>query len=210
MKGLRVFFLIAVLIVLVAIAASAKKPYEVDIDPADFVGAVTNPYFPLTPGTTHIYEGETEDGTEHVENYVTHDTKEIMGVTCIVLESREWIDGELVEFTLDWHAQDIHGNVWYFGEYTTEYEDGEPVSHEGSWEAGVDDALPGIIMLASPRKGARYRQEYYEDVAEDWGLVLSLDGSAEVPYGSYSGLLVTKDWTPLEPGQIEHKYYASG
>jgi hypothetical protein len=121
-----------------------------------------------------------------------------------------WLEDELVEETFDWYAQDRWGNVWYFGEYATDYEDGVPVSHAGSWQAGVDGALPGIIMLANHRVGDTYRQEFYAGVAEDMGRVLSLSGSVCVPYGCFDDLLITKDWTPLEPGHIEHKYYAPG
>jgi len=186
----------------------SEETYNPVINAADFVAEVDNQYFPLTPGTTFIYEGETEDGEERNEVYVTKQTKEILGITCIVVRDRVWVDDELVEETFDWYAQDKDGNVWYFGEDSKEYEDGEFVSTEGSWEAGVDDAKPGIVMEANPQVGDSYRQEYYEDEAEDMGEVLSLNESVLVPYGSYENCLKTKDWTPLEPDVIEHKYYA--
>jgi hypothetical protein len=100
--------------------------------------------------------------------------------------------------------------VWYFGEDTKEYENGEVVSTSGSWEAGVDGALPGIIMKAVPQVGDSYRQEYYAGEAEDMAEVLSLSETAAVASGSYENLLKTKEWTPLEPGLLEHKYYAAG
>ncbi len=204
----------AVVILLVALAASTGYARRVTfapvIDPSDFVTVVDNPYFPLTPGTTLIYEGMTRDGLEHVEDFVTHDSKVILAVTCTVVRNRAWLDDELIEETFDWYAQDVRGNVWYFGEFATEFANGVPINHEGSWEAGVDGALPGIIMLAEPRLGDRYRQEFAEDIAEDMAMVFSLRRSACVAYDCYSNLLVTKDWSPLEPGFIEHKYYAQG
>jgi hypothetical protein len=117
----------------------------------------------------------------------------------------------LVEDTFDWHAQDKEGNVWYFGENSREIENGEVVSTEGSWEAGVDGAEPGILIKADPKVGETYRQEYYPGEAMDMGKVLSLDESATVPYGSFDHLLMTKDWNPLEPAAgVAHKYYAPG
>lgn len=201
---------LAVVFTASSVCFAKQEPYAPVIDPADFVGVIDNPYFPLVPGVTFIYEGETEDGIEIVETYVTHATKEILDVTCTVVRDRETIDGELIEETFDWYAQDRHGNVWYFGEDSTIYEDGVPVSKEGSWEAGVEGALPGIIMLGEPRKGQSYRQEYWAGVAEDMAKVLNLNKSACVPFGCFDDLLMTKEWTPLELGAIEHKYYAWG
>ena len=186
------------------------EPYDPVINPADFVAQIDNQYLPLTPGTTFVYEGETEDGKERIEVSVTHETKEILGVTCIVVRDRVWVDGELAEDTLDWFAQDKDGNVWYFGEDSKEYEDGKVVSTEGSWEAGVDGAKPGIIMKANPQVGDAYRQEYYEDEAEDMAEVLSLNESVSVAYGSFENCLKTQEWTPLEPDIVENKYYAPG
>ncbi len=190
--------------------APPQKEYDPDIDPADFVGYVDNSYFPLTPGTVFTYSGETEDGKEKIVVEVTFDTKEILGVSCIVVRDTVSVDGEMVEDTYDWYVQDKDGNVWYFGEDSTEYENGVPVSKEGSWEAGVDGAKPGIVMMAGPRVGASYRQEYYEGEAEDMAKVLRLNASVSVPWDSYENCLVTKEWTPLERGVIEHKYYAPG
>ena len=191
-------------------SASTATPYAPAIEPANFVSVIDNPYFPLTPGTTYVYEGETSDGREHSEDQVTSDTKEVLGVTCVVVWNRATLDGELIEETYDWYAQDKDGNVWYFGEDTKEYKNGAVVSTEGSWEAGVDGALPGIIMEADPQVGDVYRQEYYEGEAEDMAGILSLTETATVPYGSYTDALMTKEWTPLEPALVEHKYYAQG
>jgi hypothetical protein len=190
-------------------APPAISPYEPQIDPADFVAEIDNPYFPLEPGTTRVYEGGTKGESEVVTVTVTRKTREVMGVMCTVVKDTEEVDGELVEETFDWFAQDRWGNVWYFGEDTKEFEDGR-VDSAGSWEAGVDGALPGIIMLADPDVGERYRQEYFAGEAEDMGQVLKLGESVDVPYGSFADVLVTKDWTPLERNALEHKYYAPG
>lgn len=205
-----VAFIAATILGTLPVLAQDGEPYEPLIDPKNFVEGVDNPYFPLTPGTTFVYEGETEDGIEHIEVVVTDDTKEILGVTCIVVRDTVWIDGELVEDTYDWYAQDTDGNVWYMGETTEEYEDGEVASTAGSWEAGVDGAKPGIIMWADPQVGQPYRQEYYQGEAEDMAETISLTESASVAYGSYHNLLVTREWTPLDPGVAENKYYAEG
>jgi hypothetical protein len=114
------------------------------------------------------------------------------------------------EDTLDWYAQDKAGNLWYLGEDTKEYEDGKVSSTKGSWEAGVDGALAGVLLPADPQVGMTYRQEYYKGEAEDRAQVESVDESAEIAYGSFDGILKTKETTPLEPDLVEHKYYAKG
>jgi hypothetical protein len=121
-----------------------------------------------------------------------------------------FLDGELTEDTFDWYAQDKAGNVWYFGEDSKTIEDGQVVSTEGSWEAGVNGARPGVIMLAAPEIGVRYQQEFAAGVAEDMAKVVSLTESVTVPYGSFTGCLKTLEWSPLEPGAREYKFYAPG
>jgi hypothetical protein len=182
--------------------------YAPVIDPAQFTSAVENPFFPLPPGRTFSYE--MPDGVERVEMSVMDETREVMGVTCTVVKSREYEEGDLVEETLDWYAQHTDGSVWYFGEDTKAYKGDGSVSTAGSWEAGRDGALPGIIMEGDPKVGDSYREEYWKDHAEDMGEVVQLDGSVSVPYGTFEGVLVTKEWSPLEPGAFEHKYYARG
>jgi hypothetical protein len=185
----------------------AYAPY---INPADFTTEIDNKYFPLKPGTTFVYEGKFEGATERDEMAVTHDTKQVMGVECVVASDRVTEDGKLIEQTYDWYAQDKRGNVWYFGEDVTEYKNGKVTGHEGSWEAGVDGAKPGIAMQANPKVGNSYRQEYYKGVAEDKAKVLSLNESAAVPYGSFDHVLMTEEWTPLEPNIVERQYYVAG
>ncbi len=192
--------------------ALGEAPYDPQIDPAVFVNpaeigksVAPNPYFPLVRGRTWIYKG----GTETITVAVTEETKEILGVTCAVVHDVVEDNGEVIEDTVDWYAQDINGNVWYFGEIAQEFEDGELVSLEGSWKAGVDGAKPGIIMKAAPVVGVVYRQEFSLGNAEDVGEILSLTGSATAPAAVCNGdCLVTKDFTPFEPDVIEHKYFA--
>lgn len=191
-------------------AKSKQASYSPNIDPADFTTKIDNEYFPLKPGTTFVYKGKTQDATEGDVVAVTSDTRNIMGVECVVVKDTVTEDGEMTEQTYDWYAQDKEGNVWYFGEDSKEYENGKVKSTGGSWEAGKDGAKPGIIMPAEPKVGHTYRQEYYKGEAEDMAKALKLDGSATVPYGSFDHVLVTDEWTPLEPNIAEHKYYASG
>jgi hypothetical protein len=127
------------------------------IRPERFVDCIDNPYYPMIPGTIYAYEAQTEEGLETVVVTVTNQTKEIMGIDTTVLHDTVWVDGELAEDTYDWFAQDKTGNVWYFGEETYAYDGGVP-SPEGSWQAGVDGAVPGIIMLRHPVVGDVYRE----------------------------------------------------
>jgi hypothetical protein len=187
-------------------SAETGKSYSPNIHPADFVDVIDNKYFPLDPGTTFLYEGNTERDVMAV----TSDTKKIMGVKCIVVDDRGYDGSKLIEKTFDWFTQDKKGNVWYFGEDTKELKNGQVTSTKGSWEAGVDGAKPGIVMQADPKVGESYRQEYYKGEAEDMAKVLSLNESVTVPYGSFDRVLKTKEWSPLEPSYVEHKYYAPG
>jgi hypothetical protein len=185
-------------------------PYDWTIDPVTFVSRVDNPYFPLEPGTVLVYEGQSDGEREVVRIRVTDRTKEILGVTCIVVRDTVTVGGEIHEDTFDWYAQDVDGNVWYMGEDTKGYENGKVSSTEGSWEAGINGALPGVIMPADPKVGLGYTQEHSAGEAEDKGRILALGKSVTVPFGSFDEILVTEDWTPLEPKFLEHKYYAPG
>jgi hypothetical protein len=142
---------------------------------------------------------------------VTHRTKQILGVTNTVVEDKLYLDGKLGETTLDWYSQDRQGNVWYFGEDTKELDrHGKVTSTEGSWQAGVNGARPGILMPAGPSVGASYRQEYYKGHAEDHFRILDLSAPVTVPYRAFGNALLTKEWTPLEPGGFDRKYYVRG
>jgi membrane-associated phospholipid phosphatase len=191
-------------------SAAPKLPQgdeSVELDSGDFVARIDNPYWPMAPGSKWTYRGT---GGERVVVTVTDRRKRILGIEATVVRDVESEEGEMVEDTYDWFAQDRWGNVWYLGEDTKEYENGEVVSTKGSWEAGVDGAYGGIVMPGRPEVGQAYRQEYYAGEAEDRGEVLSLDEQATVPFGSFDGLVMTKDTTPLEPNAVEHKYYAQG
>jgi len=185
-------------------------PYAPLITPANFVATIDNPYFPLTPGTTYIYEGQIDGAFERVEFSVTHRTKVILGVTCVEVHDVATIDGERAEDTVDWFAQDVDGNVWYFGENTFELEDGLISSIDGAWLGGIDEAKPGIVMPAHPAVGDFYRQEFSLANAEDLAEVLSLGASVSVPFGTFSPCLQTEETTPLSPDHREHKFYAPG
>ncbi len=182
--------------------------YQPAFDPSKFVATVDNPYFPLQPGVRWVYESE--DGSERVEVTVLEETRVVAGVTATVVRDTVTEDGDLVEDTLDWFAQDSEGNVWYLGEDSKEYKGGKAVSSAGSWEAGVNGALPGIIMRGAPRPGDAYRQEFLKGEAEDMAEVVSTGGKQSVQAGAYTDVLVTKEWTPLEPKVVENKYYARG
>jgi hypothetical protein len=185
------------------------KPFE--IDPADFSNEIDNPYFPITPGKTWIFrETDAEGAKRKVVVAVTNDTKTIMGIETRVVHDQVTEDGQVTEDTYDWYAQDSQGSLWYFGEDTKEYENGKLKSTEGSWEAGVDEALPGIIVPADPQPGMIYREEYYKGQAEDGGEILSLNAHAKVPYGTFDHVLQTRNFTPLEPNLVEEKFYARG
>ena len=177
---------------------------------AEFTTTIDNPYLPLVPGTRMTYQGDGDEGREEVVVTVTHRTKRVRGVETIVVRDIASREGAVVEDTYDWYAQDRHGNVWYFGEDTKEYENGRVVSTAGSWEAGVDGARAGIVMKAHPKVGDRYRQEFYRGEAEDKAQVLAVDERVTVPFGSFTDVVRTKDFTPLEPDTVENKYYAPG
>jgi len=187
-------------------AMDAAVPYQPVIDPAGFVEVIDNPYWPLTPGTSY----EFESAGEQTKVVVTSERRTVMGVSTVVVSDKVFADGKLSEDTSDWYAQDRAGNVWYFGEATLSYEDDPAGDPTGSWEAGVDGAEPGVVMLADPLGGDVYRQEFDAGQAEDLALVRYANGSIEVPAGSYDNVLVTEEWTPLEPDVIELKYYAKG
>jgi len=177
----------------VCTTASAAQP--------QFVGRVTNPWFPLEPGTTFTYTGEKDGQRGRDVVTVTPKTKLIRGVRCTAVDDRLYEHGRLAERTTDWYAQDARGNVWYFGEDTAELNSaGKITSREGTWQAGVHGAQAGIFMPAHPKVGASFRQEYYKGHAEDHFAVVSLA----------NGRLLTKEWTPLEPGTLDHKVYVRG
>lgn len=180
------------------------------LDPAESTTRIDNPYWPMRPGSRWVYRQTDAEGDKRIEVTVTHQTKPILGVVARVVHDVMTEDGQVKEDTYDWYAQDARGNIWYLGEDTKEYENGKVTTTEGSWQTGVDGAQPGILLLADPKRAMEYRQEYYRGQAEDAARVLSLDMRAKVPAGFFDPVLVTRDYTPLEPNLVEHKFYAPG
>jgi hypothetical protein len=182
----------------------------VKLDPTEFTTRIDNPYWPMAPGNRWVYREIGEDSKKRVEVTVTPKTKMILGIESRVVHDVVTEDGQVVEDTLDWYAQDADGNLWYMGESTKEYENGKVKTTKGSWQGGVDGAQPGVVVPAHPKVGMTYRQEYYKGQAEDAAKVLSLDEKATVPFGSFDRVLMTRDYSPLEPKLVEHKLYARG
>ncbi|HEY7694287.1 MAG TPA: hypothetical protein VH816_18275 [Gaiellaceae bacterium] len=167
-----------------------------------YTAHVTNPWFPLEPGTSYSYVGVKDGKASREVLTVTRRTKTVAGAPCAVVEDRLYLAGRLEERTTDWYSQDAAGNVWYFGENTAELDrKGRVTSTEGTWQAGVDGARPGIFMPARPRVGQTGRQEYYPGQAEDHFRVVAFLGR---------NALLTEEWTPLEPGVLDHKLYVRG
>jgi hypothetical protein len=196
-----------------ASASDANLPQggeTVKLDPADFTTNIDNPYWPMTPGSRWVYvETDTEGAKQDVVVTITDRTKKLAnGIEARIVHDAVTEDGEAVEITDDYYAQDKAGNIWYLGEKTAEYENGKVASTHGSFEAGVDGAQGGIALPADPKAGMTYRQEYYKGEAEDEGRIVSLDEQAEVPFGHFTDVLMTRDANPLEPKNLEFKFYA--
>ncbi len=177
---------------------------------AGFSDTIDNPYFPLAPGMTWLYKGTKDGAVEKNRIVVQNYTKKIKGVICTVVLDRVYEDGNLSELTHDWYAQDNTGNVWYFGEASKDIENGNVVSTQGSWQAGVNGARAGIVMEARPTPGDVYQQEFSSGVAQDRAKVLALHAKTTTGLGTLTNLLKTEETTPLEPGTAEVKYYRKG
>jgi hypothetical protein len=196
-----------------AVAASPGPVSAPSFDPADFAGPVDNPWFPLKPGTTWVYQG-TQDGQNAVDTVtVEADPKIVAGVTATVVHHALALNGEVSRETDDWYAQDRQGNVWLLGVATTEGGDpneSEPGSSEGSWEAGVGAARPGIVMPATPAIGDSQLQALVPGTVEDHSVVLLTDTRVLVPAGTYSGVLLTAEWSPLQPDVLRETSFGKG
>jgi hypothetical protein len=190
--------------------APINGPYSPKIDPANFVRRIDNKYLPYKPGTRIHFVGVRGKTAQTDDEVVMHRTKRILGVTSTVVRDTVSEHGRAIERTDDWYAQDKQGNVWYMGEDAFELKNGHFVKASDSWKSGRAGAKPGIIMPAHPRPGDAYRQEYYPPgKALDQARVLRLSGKLTVPYGKFTRVLVTSEFSPLEP-QTEQKYYAPG
>ncbi len=200
---------LAALVASVAAHAGQKpKDWNPIVDPGNFVRVVDNTYFPLSPGHASRFQQQGGDETLRIE--VSGHTRTIMGVRTVEVIETAAVAGQTVEVSRNWYAQDRDGNVWYFGEATQLYENGAPAGTEGSWEAGVAGALPGIIMKGQPQHGDTYFQEYAAGVAEDMATVLDIGGTENTERDIYSNVLRVKEWNPLSSNSLEHKYYAPG
>lgn len=193
------------------IRSGAGPGWPATISPADFVREVTNPWFPLNPGSVWRYRG-LKEGTKTADVVTaTHRTREILGVTATVVHDVVSVKGRPEEVTDDFYAQDRHGNVWYFGEETEELNaKGKTTSTEGSFEAGVEGARPGVLIPGHPKVGLVGRQEFLKGEAEDHFRVLDLKADVTVPFISTRKALRTREWTPLEPATVDNKYYVRG
>ena len=208
-----IIILLSAFCLLISACAPKADAYAVTLTPADFVAAIDNPYLPLIPGTKWVYEATLEDGTvERNEIEVLDEMRVVNGVAATVVHDLVYVGGQIVEETYDWYAQDKDGNVWYLGEAVDNYVDGVFANHGGSWEWGVDGALPGIMMWADPSAhvNEKYRQEYYVGEAEDMGQVLSVSESVTVPFGAFENVIKTYDFSSLDKDLQEQKFYAKG
>lgn len=185
---------------------------KITLDPANFSTKIDNKFLPWVPGTQQTYRGVDGDGTvSTIVVTVTDKTKKVAnGITARVVRDTASVDGRIIEDTFDWYAQDSNGAVWYLGEDTATFKDGKKDSTEGSFEAGVDGALGGVVMPGNPKPGPVYRQEYYKGKAEDNGQVLATDQMVDVQYGHLTSVLLTKDTSAIEPDGLEYKFYAPG
>jgi hypothetical protein len=215
MRKLSAAFAVAAIAVTIAVwapwASGAGSSYEPVLDPADFTTTIDNPHFPLPVGRTLVYQG-VKDGQSQVDTVtVTNQTKLVAeGITARVVTDVATHDGAKLEETSDWYAQDDQGNVWYLGEDTKHYLPNGKVDTSGSWEAGVHDAEPGMVMEANPQIPDAYRQEFLSNQAEDTAWVVERGGSVTVPYGTLKNALTTLEATRLEPGAYDQKIYAPG
>jgi hypothetical protein len=187
---------------------AASRRSSPALDPARFSTRIDNEWFPVVPGTTYVYTGIEGGAAARDVLTVSRETIRISGVRCRVVRDLLYRRGHLAERTSDWYAQDRSGNVWYFGEDTAELDrKGHVTSTEGSWKTGVGGAKPGIVMLARPVVGRAYRQEFYKGEAQDHARVI---GVFRGVLGGGPQTVLTEEWTPLEPGVLDHKLYARG
>ena len=195
------------------LSISEQKIGNINFNPGNFSNStlLNNKYIPYQIGRKYVFEGETSDGLERNEIQRIDAIKVVIGINVAVIRDIVWVDGILEEDTRDWFAQDDDGNVWYMGEDVDNYNpDGSIRDHDGAWEAGVNGAIAGIIMLADPRSGISYQQEFAEGIAEDEAKVVAMGLTIQVPFNTYSDCLKIKEWSDLEKGSIDYKFYAPG
>ncbi|QDU83036.1 hypothetical protein Pla163_01320 [Planctomycetes bacterium Pla163] len=184
--------------------------YDPDVDPEDFDSGPGNTYWPLVVGRTLVFEASTDEGLERIEVSTLDETLDVAGFDCRVVRDVVTLEGELVEDTFDWYSTRENGDVWYIGEIALNYEDGFVTDIDGSWRTGVDGAKPGLTMAACPYPGQAYRQEFLFGEAEDVARVSAVGLTVTTPAGTFMNCIETEEWTPLEPGVYERKFYAPG
>jgi hypothetical protein len=225
MRAMRILTAVLSAAMLVSAASAARggaalgdSPLPRGSDPvklnaADFSARINNPQWPMSVGSRWVYR-VTDMATGKIERQVisvTNRTKLIAdGIRARVVRDIVTDHGKPVEVTDDWYAQDKKGNVWYFGEHTTSYKNGKPSSDNGSWQAGVRGAMPGIALPAKAAVGLAYREEYSKGVAEDQSRILALNTQVQVRAGHYTHVVLAVDYSPIEPDVAELKFYAKG
>jgi hypothetical protein len=185
-------------------------PYEPKVTAGELTAQTTNRLFPMPVGARWVYEADTPEGLERIEVTVEAATHPVWGTNARVLRDTVYKAGVLAEDTFDWYAQDAAGHIWYLGEDTHEYQDGMVVCACGAWTAGVDGALPGVNMLAAPRVGDVYRQEFFAGEAEDVAEVIEVNATVDVAAGHFTGCLQTRDRSAIDPDLDERKYFCPG
>jgi hypothetical protein len=184
----------------VAVCDPGAGPFSLTID---------NEFFPLAVGGQLVLDGDDAGTAVHLEITVLNETEDVAGVTTRVVEERESEDGEIIEISRNFFVQAPDGTVCYYGEDVDIYEGGVIVSHDGAWRAGGGN-LPGIMMPPTPTIGTAYAQEVAPGIAEDMAEIAALGETLEVPAGTFTDTVRTREWTPLEPGSIGTKWYVSG
>lgn len=182
--------------------------YAPVLEPAQFSEQVTAPWLALRPGRVWVYESATALGLERIETTVLAEPRLIGGVPCRATDTQEWLDGELKERAVEWYSQDAQGAVWYLGEITQEFADGLPVAMDGSWRAGVDGAMAGMILPHAPRVGDAYRMEFLLGEAEDVARVVAVEQTVTVPAGTFEHCVAVEEWSPIDLRELVLKYYA--
>lgn len=193
----------------VAQAASIEpaEKYNPQVNPVNFSTNITNPYFSIPVGKKMVYEKNTEDGLERIEILIPGWTRIVMGIETLVFWDRVYVNDVLIEDTRDYLAQSKNGDVWYFGEHVDNYENGKLKDHHGAWVAGENSAKPGLWMIADPKVGDEFRNEYYKGEAEDITKIVAVNETVTVPFGTLTSCVKTFDWTPLDSTSIANKYF---
>jgi hypothetical protein len=176
---------------------------------ARYTAKVNHPLVPLTTVRKTVFTGFEGDTRTRVVSRVLKKTRRVAGVRVAIVDVREFEDGELVEHTRDYYAQDRKGRVWYFGESVDDIENGKVVGHEGQWFAGKNGAKPGLFMPAKPKVGKVFEQERAPGVAEDRSKVVSVGLDVTTAAGQFDGCIKTRDFAPLDK-RTEFKFYCAG